>query len=46
MGNRLPSNCSVVVQLQNGVWNRVNPVAPGAFDCNTANNTTIKYAAS
>ena len=25
VGNHTPSNCSVLVQLQNGVWQRVNP---------------------
>ncbi len=46
VGNRKTSPCQVVVQLQNGVWNRVNPTAPGTFDCNPANITTIKYAPS
>ena len=36
------SDCEVLVQLQNGVWKRVDPVKPGTFDCNTANNMTIK----
>ena len=46
VGNRLPSNCSVVVQLQNGVWNRVDPTTPGTFDCNPANVATIKMNVS
>jgi hypothetical protein len=46
VGNRVPSNCSVLVQLQNGVWNRVDPTAPGTFDCNSANVATIKMNAS
>ena len=46
VGNRLPSNCSVVVQLQNGAWNRVDPTAPGTFDCNPANVATIKMNVS
>ena len=40
------SNCSVLVQLQNGVWNRVDPTTPGTFDCNTANTATIKMSVS
>jgi ABC-type branched-subunit amino acid transport system substrate-binding protein len=46
VGNHITSACEVLVQLQNGVWNRVDPVAPGTFDCDAANSTTIKYAAS
>jgi ABC-type branched-subunit amino acid transport system substrate-binding protein len=46
VGNRKTSACEAVVQLQNGVWNRVDPVAPGTFDCNPDNNTIIKYAPS
>ena len=46
VGGRVGPTCEVLVQLQNGVWNRVDPVAPGTFDCNAANNATIKYAAS
>ena len=44
VGNRTPSACQIVVQLQNGVWQRVNPVKPGTFDCNSANITTIKMS--
>ena len=40
------SNCSVLVQLQNGTWNRVDPTAPGTFDCNTANTATLKMSVS
>jgi ABC-type branched-subunit amino acid transport system substrate-binding protein len=40
------SNCQVLVQLQNGVWNRVAPVQPGTFDCSPANVSTIKMAVS
>jgi len=36
----------VLVQLQNGVWNRVDPVAPGTSTATPHNSTTIKYAAS
>jgi ABC-type branched-subunit amino acid transport system substrate-binding protein len=42
IGNRVPSDCQVLVQLQNGVWQRAAPTTPGAFDCNPANLTTIK----
>jgi ABC-type branched-subunit amino acid transport system substrate-binding protein len=44
VGNRTPSACQIVVQLQNGVWKRVSPVKPGTFDCNPANITTIKMS--
>jgi len=46
IGGHVGPTCEVLVQLQNGVWNRVDPVAPGTFDCNAANSATIKYAAS
>jgi ABC-type branched-subunit amino acid transport system substrate-binding protein len=42
VGNRTPSTCDVIVQLQNGVWKRVFPAKPGTFDCNSANVTKIK----
>jgi len=42
IGARSPSDCSVLVQLQNGVWKRVDPVKPGTFDCNSDNLVTIK----
>ncbi len=38
------SDCSVLVQLQNGVWNRVDPTTPGTFDCNSANVATLKMS--
>ena len=40
------SNCQVLVQLQNGTWNRVDPTTPGAFDCSPANTATIKMSVS
>jgi ABC-type branched-subunit amino acid transport system substrate-binding protein len=40
------SSCSVLVQLQNGTWNRVDPTTPGTFDCNAANTATIKMSVS
>ena len=46
VGGRVPSTCSVLVQLQNGVWNRVDPTTPGTFDCNAANIATIKMTVS
>jgi ABC-type branched-subunit amino acid transport system substrate-binding protein len=46
VSNRTQSNCQVLVQLQNGVWNRVNPTAPGTFDCNSGNTSTLKMAVS
>jgi ABC-type branched-subunit amino acid transport system substrate-binding protein len=42
IGARGLSDCSVLVQLQNGVWKRVDPVKPGTFDCNSDNLVTIK----
>jgi ABC-type branched-subunit amino acid transport system substrate-binding protein len=42
IGNHKASACSVLVQLQNGVWNRVDPVKPGTFDCGSDNLATIK----
>jgi ABC-type branched-subunit amino acid transport system substrate-binding protein len=42
IGNRTASACSVLVQLQNGVWQRVDPVKPGTFDCSSANLATLK----
>ena len=46
VGNRQLSNCYVMVQLQNGVWNRVNPTAPGTFDCSPSNTAIIKMTVS
>jgi ABC-type branched-subunit amino acid transport system substrate-binding protein len=46
IGKRVPSACTVLVQLQNGVWKRVDPVQPGALDCNSANIATIKMHVS
>ncbi len=40
------SSCSVLVQLQNGTWNRVDPTTPGTFDCNAANTATLKMSVS
>jgi ABC-type branched-subunit amino acid transport system substrate-binding protein len=46
IGNHTTTACEVIVQLQNGVWQRVDPVKPGTFDCNTANNAKITMSAS
>jgi ABC-type branched-subunit amino acid transport system substrate-binding protein len=46
VGTHTPSNCQVLVQLQNGTWNRVYPTTPGTFDCNTANKATLKMSVS
>jgi ABC-type branched-subunit amino acid transport system substrate-binding protein len=46
ISNHIQSACQVLVQLKNGVWNRVNPTAPGTFDCNSANVSTLKMAVS
>jgi ABC-type branched-subunit amino acid transport system substrate-binding protein len=46
VGNRTPSSCSVLVQLQNGAWQRVDPVQPGTFDCSPANIATLKMNVS
>jgi ABC-type branched-subunit amino acid transport system substrate-binding protein len=40
------SDCQVLVQLQNGVWTRVDPTTPGTFDCSSANTATIKMSVS
>jgi ABC-type branched-subunit amino acid transport system substrate-binding protein len=46
VGARTPSDCQVLVQLQNGAWQRVDPVQPGTFDCSPANVATIKMNVS
>lgn len=46
ISHHVGSNCQVLVQLQNGVWNRVDPVQPGTFDCNPANVSTLKMSVS
>ncbi len=46
IGNHAPSDCQVLVQLQNGAWNRVDPIQPGTFDCSPANVATIKMNVS
>jgi hypothetical protein len=46
VGNHAPSNCGILVQLQNGVWQRVDPVKPGTFDCNSANVVKIQMDVS
>jgi ABC-type branched-subunit amino acid transport system substrate-binding protein len=46
IGNHLTSPCEVVVQLQNGVWNRVDPTTPGTFNCDPGNVTNIKMKVS
>jgi ABC-type branched-subunit amino acid transport system substrate-binding protein len=40
------SQCQVLVQLQKGVWTRVDPVQPGTFDCSPSNVSTLKMAVS
>jgi ABC-type branched-subunit amino acid transport system substrate-binding protein len=46
ISHHMPSNCQVLVQLQNGVWNRVDPTTPGTFDCSAANVMTVKMTVS
>ena len=46
VGGRVGPTCEVLVQLQNGVWNRVDPTKPGTFDCASGNNATIKTTVS
>jgi ABC-type branched-subunit amino acid transport system substrate-binding protein len=46
VGNHVTSACEVLVQLQNGVWHRVDPVKPGTFNCDSANKTTLKMSVS
>jgi ABC-type branched-subunit amino acid transport system substrate-binding protein len=42
IGARASSACSVLVQLVNGTWQRVDPTKPGTFDCSPANLATLK----
>ena len=42
VGGHQPSGCDVITQLVNGQWQRVFPVKPGTFDCNSGNTKTIK----
>jgi ABC-type branched-subunit amino acid transport system substrate-binding protein len=46
IGKHTPSDCDVIAQLQNGVWQRVYPAKPGTFDCNSANLATIQMKVS
>jgi ABC-type branched-subunit amino acid transport system substrate-binding protein len=46
IGAHTTSNCEVIIQLQNGVWQRVDPVKPGTFDCSPANEATLKMSVS
>jgi len=46
VGKHTPSDCDVIAQLQNGVWQRVYPSKPGTFDCNSANLVQIKVNVS
>jgi hypothetical protein len=46
VSGHLGSNCEVLVQLQNGTWNRVDPATPGTFDCSPNNVSTLKMAVS
>jgi len=46
ISHHVGSNCQVLVQLQNGQWNRVYPTTPGTFDCNPANVATLKMSVS
>jgi ABC-type branched-subunit amino acid transport system substrate-binding protein len=46
IGKHTPSDCDVIAQLQNGVWQRVYPAKAGTFDCNPANLATIKMKVS
>jgi ABC-type branched-subunit amino acid transport system substrate-binding protein len=46
ISRHLQSNCQVLVQLKNGAWNRVNPTAPGTFDCSSNNTSMLKMSVS
>jgi ABC-type branched-subunit amino acid transport system substrate-binding protein len=46
VGAHAPSSCQVIVQLQNGVWQRVDPTKPGTFDCTSANVVKIRMNVS
>jgi ABC-type branched-subunit amino acid transport system substrate-binding protein len=42
VGGRQLGSCDVITQLVNGQWQRVYPVKPGTFDCNSGNTKTLK----
>jgi ABC-type branched-subunit amino acid transport system substrate-binding protein len=46
IGAHTASNCQVLIQLQNGVWQRVDPTTPGTLDCSPANTATVKMTVS
>ena len=46
VGNRVGPTCQVLVQLQNGVWQRVDPVKPGTFNCSPANVVKLQMDVS
>ena len=46
IGARASSACSVLVQLVNGTWQRVDPTKPGTFDCSSSNLVTLKMNTS
>jgi hypothetical protein len=40
--NKVPTPCTMVVQLQKGQFVRLAPKRKGSFDCNQRNAVTIK----
>jgi len=46
VGAHAPSDCGILVQLQNGVWQRVDPVKPGTFNCSSANVVKLQMDVS
>jgi len=42
IGGKVATPCFVLIQLQNGKWNRVHPTKKGTFDCKPSNSVTVK----
>jgi ABC-type branched-subunit amino acid transport system substrate-binding protein len=42
IGGKVPSSCFMVVQWENGKFNRVYPTKKGTFDCTTSNRYTFQ----
>jgi ABC-type branched-subunit amino acid transport system substrate-binding protein len=42
IGGKVGTPCFVLIQLQDGKWNRVHPTKKGTFDCKPSNSVTVK----
>ena len=42
IGGKVPSSCFMLVQWNNGKFNRVYPKKAGTFDCTTSNRYTFQ----